>query len=151
MTERPEERTVTLLIPLPDVRPAVRAQPRTAPTERTEPRTVERPRTAPRTIDVPLAPVRPEHEPYVEPDEPTIEWSRVQRPAPAPRAVVRRTRHLTVVAVTVPVVGAVGFLCALMSSLTPAMLLGGAATAAIAAAAIARLARWLGALIGGGS
>lgn len=147
MTERPEERTVTLLIPLPDGRTV---QPRRT-TGQQPARTVERPHTAPvRTIDVPLAPVRPEPEPYVEPDEPTIEWTRVQRPTPVPRAAVRRTKHLTVVAVTVPVVGAVGFLCALMSSLTPAMLLGGAATAAIAAAAIARLARWIGALIGGG-
>lgn len=148
MTERPEERTVTLLIPIPDARPTVRAQPHTAPAEPTEDR------TAPvRTIDVPLAPVRPEHEPlpYVESDEPTIDWQTVRRSAPVQRVPVRRTRHLTVVAVTVPVAGAAGVLCALMSSLTPMMLVAGAATTAVIAAAVARLARWLGGLIGGGS
>lgn len=114
MTEQPD-RTVTILIPLPDDR-----------TVRPRPRTVECPeaRTAPRTIDVPLAPVRPESPVYAEPDdEPTIDWRSVERPAVVPVPTRSYGRHLILAAVLVPAAGAAGGVLAITG--LPSMPTGG--------------------------
>lgn len=112
MTES-SDRTVTILIPLPDDR-TVQSERRTAGPER----------TAPRTIDVPLAPVRPEPPVYAEPDdEPTIDWQSVERPAVVPVPTRSYGRHLILAAVLVPAAGAAGGVLAITG--IPSMPTGG--------------------------